>query len=81
MCDERGKHFSTENFAERIKNVFNNSENIIFIIGGSYGIDIPTVTQKFSNITLLKLSEMVLPHSLAFLVLMEQIYRSFEIMK
>lgn len=53
---------------------------MIFVIGGSYGINLEKIA-KNHDFELLKLSEMVMPHSLAFLVLIEQIYRSFEIMK
>lgn len=80
LCDERGKHFSTENFKNCIQNLHNSSENIIFIIGGSYGVDIENLAKNFT-FEKIKLSEFVMPHSLAFLVLIEQIYRSFEIMK
>ncbi len=81
LCDERWEHFSTKKFSESIKNLYNSSENIIFIIGGSYGVDWEKILKNFSHMQLLKLSEFVMPHSLAFLVLIEQIYRSFEIMK
>lgn len=80
VCDENGEHYTTKKFANSIKNVYNSSENIIFIIGWSYGLEIEKIEKNFP-ITAMKLSEMVMPHSLAFLVLIEQIYRSFEIMK
>lgn len=52
---------------------------MIFVIGGSYGFNLENFSNP--NIKIMKLSEFVLPHSLAFLVLIEQIYRSFEIIK
>jgi len=57
----------------------NESEDIIFIIGGSYGIDL----ELFSEIPhkTIKISDFVMPHSLALLVLIEQVYRAHEIMK
>ena len=70
----------TLEFAEMLRKGRNESENIIFVIGGSYGIDIDILTAT-SPIHLLRLSEFVLPHGLAFLVLIEQIYRGLEIIK
>lgn len=66
-------------FAEMIEDARNKSENLTFIIGGSYGLDL----ELFADIPhdTLKISDFVLPHSLAFLILLEQIYRSHEIIK
>lgn len=81
LCDERWNHISTMKLSNCIQNLHNSSENIIFVIGWSYGFDISTIKKNFHNFEIIKLSEMILPHSLAFLVLIEQIYRSFEIIK
>ena len=80
LCDERGKDIGTLQFAEILRKGRNEGENIIFIIGGSYGIDIDILTVT-GPIELFRLSEFVLPHGLAFLVLIEQIYRGLEIIK
>jgi ribosomal RNA large subunit methyltransferase H len=80
LCDERGEHMNTKNFSNCIQKLYNKSENIIFVIGGSYGFDVEKIQEKYC-VQLLKFSDMIFPHSLAFLILMEQIYRSFEIMK
>lgn len=80
LCDEHGEHMSTKKFANCIQKLYNTSENIIFVIGGSYGFDIQKIQEKCQT-QILKFSDMIFPHSLAFLVLIEQIYRSFEIMK
>lgn len=70
---------STNDFTEMLEKSKNTSENMTFIIGGSYGVDL----ELFSGIphTTLRLSDFVMPHSLALLVLIEQIYRAHEIMK
>lgn len=81
ICDENGKHIKTQDFSDIIRNAHNTSEDMIFVIGGSYGINIYKIQEKMKDIHILKLSEMVMPHGLAFLVLIEQIYRSFEIIK
>ena len=69
----------TREFSDMIEDSKNSSEDLIFIIGGSYGIDL----EVFADITheTLKISDFVMPHSLALLVLLEQIYRAHEILK
>lgn len=79
LCDERGKGMTTTIFSEMIENARNNSENIIFIIGGSYGVDLELMSQVPHK--LIRVSDFVMPHSLALLVLIEQIYRAHEIMR
>jgi 23S rRNA (pseudouridine1915-N3)-methyltransferase len=79
LLDERGKSLKTREFSDMIEDAKNSSEDLIFIIGGSYGIDL----EIFADIPheTLKISDFVMPHSLALLVLLEQIYRAHEIMK
>jgi 23S rRNA (pseudouridine1915-N3)-methyltransferase len=79
LLDERGKGVKTTEFMELIEDAKNGSESIVFIIGGSYGVDL----EIFSDIphTTLRISDFVMPHSLALLLLLEQIYRAHEIMK
>jgi 23S rRNA (pseudouridine1915-N3)-methyltransferase len=79
LLDERGKSMKTPEFAEFLENTKNMSEDIIFVIGGSYGIDLE-VFSEVPHMTL-RLSDFVMPHSLALLLLVEQIYRAYEIMK
>lgn len=80
LCDERWDRLSTIEFSANIQQTRNNGENIIYIIGWSYGVDIDQL-KKSKNISLLNLSSLVMPHGLAFLVLVEQIYRGLEIIK
>jgi 23S rRNA (pseudouridine1915-N3)-methyltransferase len=79
LCDERGKDISTTQLERMIQDQENNGENMLFIIWGSYGVDIELLRDSFARIELIRLSHFVLPHGLAFLVLIEQIYRSYEI--
>ncbi|MBC7498273.1 23S rRNA (pseudouridine(1915)-N(3))-methyltransferase RlmH [Candidatus Gracilibacteria bacterium] len=80
LCDERGETMDTIAFAEILRKGRNESENLIFIIGGSYGVDID-ILRATGPIRLLQLSGLVMPHGLAYLVLIEQIYRGLEIIK
>ena len=71
-----GKNISSEDFADRIDKVFVTNPNIVFIIGGSYGLhdDI----KKISNFSL-SFSKMTFPHQLFRVLLLEQIYRAYKI--
>jgi 23S rRNA (pseudouridine1915-N3)-methyltransferase len=52
--------------------------HLVFLIGGSYGL--PKSTSRAAD-SQLSLSKMILPHRLARLVLVEQIYRAFTILR
>ncbi|MBS1738423.1 MAG: 23S rRNA (pseudouridine(1915)-N(3))-methyltransferase RlmH [Bacteroidetes bacterium] len=77
--DENGKQFSSPQLAELIQKKANEStRNLIFLIGGAYGIH-ETVLNR-SNIKW-SLSHLVFPHQLVRLVLAEQIYRACTILR
>ena len=80
LCDERWIDFNTIEFSKKIQEWRNNWENMIFIIWWSYWIDFD-ILERNKNINLIRLSSFVMPHWLAFLVLIEQIYRWLEIIK
>jgi 23S rRNA (pseudouridine1915-N3)-methyltransferase len=65
--DEHGKDLTTVQFAELLKS------EVAFVIGGPDGL--PDEIRKKADL-LLKLSSLTLPHALAQVVLMEQIYRA-----
>jgi 23S rRNA (pseudouridine1915-N3)-methyltransferase len=71
---------NTIEFSNQIQRLRNDWENIIYIIGGSYGIDIELLNTSRKHI-LMNLSPLVMPHGLAYLVLIEQVYRALEIIK
>ena len=77
--DLNGKHITSEEFAKFIEyqGVMGNS-NIVFIIGGSLGLADCVI--KRSNYKLC-FSKMTFPHQLFRVMLLEQIYRAFRIMK
>lgn len=77
--DERGKHLSSESLSMFLQQrATESTKNIIFLIGGAYGID-TLVLQKAS----LKwsLSQLTFPHQLVRLILAEQLYRACTIMR
>lgn len=77
--DERGKHLSSEEFANLIQSKANESvKQLVFLIGGAYGLD-ETVLKR-ANFTW-SLSPLVFPHQLARLIIAEQIYRACTIIR
>ena len=80
LCDERWEKLDTIQFSSLIQKCRNEGENTIYIIGGSYGVDLEYL-ENHRKYQLLNLSPLVMPHGLAYLVLIEQIYRWLEIIK
>ena len=76
--DEKGREFSSKEFSEKIMGAsLNNSvRNLIFVIGGSYGLN-DRVRSKADIV--LALSKLTFPHQLVRLILAEQIYRACSI--
>ena len=72
-----GKKYSSESFANLIKKVKDGSGEMSIVIGGSYGVD-ATIKNKASG--LISFSDMTLPHTLARVVAVEQVYRAFTIL-
>lgn len=78
--DEKGSQFSSVDLAWELGQRFNDSSfrEIIFLIGGSYGLD-PAL--KAQAKLLWSLSKLTLPHHLARVLALEQIYRAFTILR
>ncbi len=79
LLDMRGKTFTSEQFARFIsERISRNSQNVNFFIGGATGF---SDAERDSADMLLSLSEMTLPHEIARLVFVEQLYRAFTIIR
>jgi 23S rRNA (pseudouridine1915-N3)-methyltransferase len=77
--DAAGEQLTSEQFSAWMQEKMNESaERIAFIIGGAWGLD-----KRITEIAGLRLSlsKMTLPHELARLVLVEQIYRALTMWK
>ncbi|MDD3238056.1 MAG: 23S rRNA (pseudouridine(1915)-N(3))-methyltransferase RlmH [Candidatus Gastranaerophilales bacterium] len=73
----KGKNLSSEDFAQKIKDISNSGINeLVFIIGGANGLH-KSVTE-LSNFKL-SFSKMTFTHQMIRLILIEQIYRSYKI--
>ncbi len=74
-----GKQLSSEDFAQKINEItFSGISELVFIIGSSCGIA-PSVSQRADF--KLSISKMTFLHQFARLLLVEQIYRAFKILK
>ena len=77
--DENGKQFDSEGLAKFIQSRANDSvKQIIFLIGGAFGIDQP-VLKRANHVW--SLSSLTFPHQLVRLILAEQVYRACTILK
>lgn len=76
LLDVNGKLVASEDIAKLIREKSLISSNITFVIGGSYGVS-QEVKEKIP--TKISLGRITLPHNLARVVLLEQIYRAFMI--
>jgi len=78
LLDSRGKQFSSEELAEFLEREQVNAIPLLFAIGGSDGFS--DEARRRAGFTL-SLGKMTLPHELARVVLMEQLYRAFTILE
>ena len=79
LMDSRGKEFTSEQFAKFIGDYSERSPlPLVFAIGGADGF---SAEARFSGKTVISLGKITLPHELARVVLLEQIYRAFTILK
>jgi 23S rRNA (pseudouridine1915-N3)-methyltransferase len=78
-CEVCGESLSSERFAERLEAWGSRGKgDVTFLIGGADGI--PAEISRAAGARL-SLSSMTLPHRLARVVLAEQIYRAFTILR
>lgn len=76
--DERGSLLDSVELSRYVGKAQTGAKDLLFIIGGDEGLD--TRVREAANLSL-SLSKMTLPHRLARVVLIEQLYRAFTILK
>lgn len=76
LLDETGDMLDSPRLASRIEGRFTNGKSIVFVIGGAYGVD-DRLRERAD--LMWSLSDLVFPHQLVRLILIEQLYRSQEI--
>ena len=79
VFDERGQSLTSEKFAQIVGKLHDSGKKrVIFLIGGAYGVD-PSVIEKAHQ--KISLAPFVMNHLVAQTVALEQIYRSFTILR
>lgn len=77
--DERGESWTTQDFADRVRDwQLHGTKRVAILIGGADGHS-PELRQAADHV--LRLSSFTLQHELALVVLMEQIYRVHTLLK
>ena len=74
QLDSRGKELSSEQLAEWLEDRRQAGLDLCFVVGGPRGIDLERCDTKLS------FGPMTLPHQLARVVLLEQLYRAHKIL-
>ena len=77
LLDERGEILSSPALSEKMQRAFENSKNIVFVVGGAFGHFSPEMQARADLIW--SFSKLVFPHQICRLILTEQIYRAQEI--
>lgn len=80
VLDEKGQRFDNLTFAGKLNNVISSSgaDRAVFVIGDAYGVS--DELRKRADLVW-SFSDQVFPHKLFRVMLVEQIYRSLEIIK
>ena len=76
VLDERGTSLTTVALAQQLKQWQLQGDDVAFIIGGPDGLDPEFKAQAAQRI---RLSDMTLPHAMARVLLIEQIYRAWSV--
>ncbi len=76
ILDERGTRLTSVQLAERTEAWLHDGRDVVLVIGGADGID-PQLKQTADEA--IRLSDMTLPHALARVLLLEQLYRAWSL--
>ena len=79
LLDEKGKEFTSREFAQKLNYYQNNSiKKVCFLIGGAYGFSVEMYNRANEK---LSLSKMTFTHQMIRLFFVEQIYRADQILQ
>lgn len=76
LLDERGKNLDSLTLSRMLEDELMHSRQVVVIIGGAYGVDARVHVRAD---VVWSLSNLVFPHQLVRLILVEQLYRAQEI--
>jgi 23S rRNA (pseudouridine1915-N3)-methyltransferase len=74
LLDERGRSYDSEAFARWLEERRQGGRDVCFVVGGPYGTGLDRCDHRLS------LGPMTLPHQLARVVLLEQLFRAHKIL-
>jgi 23S rRNA (pseudouridine1915-N3)-methyltransferase len=74
MLDSRGEQMDSVGFSRYLEDRRQSGRDLCFVIGGPYGLEFEAVDHRLS------FGPMTLPHQLARVVLLEQLYRAHKIL-
>jgi 23S rRNA (pseudouridine1915-N3)-methyltransferase len=74
LLDDRGQAYDSEAFAGWLEERRQGGLDVCFVIGGAFGIELERCDHRLS------LGPMTLPHQLARVVLLEQLFRAHKIL-
>jgi len=74
LLDRGGKEYDSEGFAAFLEQRRQSGRDACFVVGGPKGLELDGVDHRFS------LGRLTLPHQLARVVLLEQLYRGHKIL-
>lgn len=74
LLDIGGQAYDSVAFSRFLEERRQGGRDVCFVVGGPYGLDLPSVDHRLS------LGKLTLPHQLARVVLLEQIYRGHKIL-
>jgi 23S rRNA (pseudouridine1915-N3)-methyltransferase len=79
LLDEKGKAFTSVNFSKHIeKKQLAGTKSLVLVIGGAHGFSDEVYARANEQV---RLSDMTFPHDLVRIVLVEQLYRAFTIIR
>lgn len=78
LLDEKGKEYSSSEFAKEISKLTASGKNIVFVIGGPYGFSEQVYARCDGKVSL---SRMTFTHQMVRTIFVEQLYRAFTIIK
>jgi 23S rRNA (pseudouridine1915-N3)-methyltransferase len=74
LLDRRGDTLDSESFAEFLEQRRQSGRHLCFVVGGPKGLELESADHRLS------LGPLTLPHQLARVVLVEQVYRAHKIL-
>lgn len=76
LLDERGKMYSSLDFADTIREHMQQGRNVVYVVGGAYGFSDDVYRRANDKISL---SKMTFSHQMVRTIFVEQLYRAFTI--